>query len=83
MSDQQLKAFLEAVQEDSSLQEKLKAAADANTVVAIAKTAGFVISVEEINFEELQKGLNQEISDEELAAVVGGGGFDVNYVIMT
>ena len=83
MSDQQLKAFLEAVQEDSSLQEKLKAAADANTVVAIAKTAGFVISVEEIDFEELQKGLNQEISDEELAAVVGGGGFDVNYVIMT
>ena len=73
MSDQQLKAFLAAVQEDVALQEKLKAADDANAVVAIAMTAGFMISVQEINFKEIQEELSQEISDEDLAGVVGGG----------
>ncbi len=43
MSEEQLKAFLEAVKADAGLQEKLKAAADADAVVAIAKAAGFVI----------------------------------------
>ena len=46
MSEEQLKAFLEAVKADAGLQDKLKAAADADAVVAIAKTAGFVISTE-------------------------------------
>jgi hypothetical protein len=45
MSEQQLKAFLEAVKADAGLQEKLKAAADADTFVAIAKAAGFVPGV--------------------------------------
>ena len=35
MSEGQLKAFLEKVKGDTSLQEKLKAAADANAVSAI------------------------------------------------
>jgi predicted ribosomally synthesized peptide with nif11-like leader len=37
MSEEQLKAFLEAVKADAGLQEKLKAAGDADAVVAIAK----------------------------------------------
>ena len=48
MSEEQLKAFLEKVQGDTSLQEKLKAAADANAVAAIAKEAVFGISTETI-----------------------------------
>ena len=67
MSEEQLKAFLEKVQGDTSLQEKLKAAADANAVAAIAKEAGFMISVDDLN----KKG-QSEISDEELEGVAGG-----------
>ena len=48
MSEEQLKAFLEKVKGDTSLQEKLKAAADANAVAAIAKEAGFSISADDL-----------------------------------
>jgi predicted ribosomally synthesized peptide with nif11-like leader len=48
MSEEQLKAFLEAAKADVGLQEQLKAAGDADAVVAIAKAAGFVISAEEL-----------------------------------
>ena len=66
MSEEQLNAFLEQVKTDTSLQEKLKAASDANTVAAIAKDAGFSISVDEL------KQLS-EISEKELEEVAGGG----------
>ena len=66
MSEEQLKAFLEKVQGDTSLQEKLKAAADANAVSAIAKEAGFSISADDITKAQ------SEISDEELEGVAGG-----------
>ena len=66
MSEQQLKAFLEAVKADSGLQEKFKAANDADAVVAIAKAAGFVISAEEL------KRSQAEVSEEELEGVAGG-----------
>ena len=48
MSEEQLKAFLEKVKTDASLQEKLKAAADADAVLAIAKDAGFRISADDL-----------------------------------
>ena len=48
MSEEQLKAFLEKAKGDTSLQEQLKAAGNADAVVAIAKAAGFVISAEEL-----------------------------------
>ena len=69
MSEEQLKAFWEAVQADAGLQEKLKAAADANAVAAIAKEAGFSICA-----DDLKNALNaqSEISDEELEGVAGG-----------
>ena len=48
MSEEQLKAFLEKIKGDSNLHEKLKAAADANAVAAIAKEAGFKISADDL-----------------------------------
>ena len=68
MSEEQLKAFLEKVKDDNSLQEKLKAAADSNAVLAIAKEAGFSISADDL------KKAQSEISGEELEGVAGGGG---------
>ena len=65
MSEEQLKAFLEKVKADTSLQEKLKAASDADGVVAIAKEAGFMISA-----EDLEKPV--KLSEEELEGVAGG-----------
>ena len=66
MSEEQLKAFLEKVKGDTSLQEKLKAAADADAVAAIAKEAGFSISA-----DDLTK-FQSELSDQELEGVTGG-----------
>ena len=53
---------------DTSLQEKLKAAADANAVAAIAKEAGFSISADDIKRAQPTEAL----SDEELEDVAGG-----------
>ena len=69
MSEEQLKAFLEAVKADAGIQEKLKAAADADAVIAIAKEAGFVISADNL------KRAQAEVSDEELEAAAGGARF--------
>jgi predicted ribosomally synthesized peptide with nif11-like leader len=69
MSEEQLKAFLEAVKADAGLQERLKAAEDADDVAAIAKAAGFAISVEALKG---CRALQAELSDEELEGVAGG-----------
>tara|TARA_B100001175_G_C19108630_1_gene448620 strand:- start:291 stop:545 length:255 start_codon:yes stop_codon:yes gene_type:complete len=66
MSEDQLKAFLEKVKADTSLQEKLKAAADSDAVLVIAKEAGFMISADDL------KNAQSEISEEELEGVAGG-----------
>ena len=68
MSEEQLKAFLEAVKADAGLQEKLKAAKDADAVVKIAKDAGFAVSAKEL------KKSQAEISEEKLECVAGGTG---------
>ena len=68
MSEEQLKAFWEAIQADAGLQEKLSAAKDADAVVAIAEAAGFEISEEELAKAKAQL----ELSDEQLAGVAGG-----------
>ena len=65
MSEEQLKAFLAKVQSDSSLQEQLKA--EGANPVAIAKAAGFVITTEDLEAHR------QNLSDEELEGVAGGG----------
>lgn len=67
MSEEQFKAFWEAVKADADLQEKVNGAGDvADTVVAIAKAAGFVITAEELARAQA------EISEDELAGVAGG-----------
>ena len=68
MSEEQLKAFLEKVKADTILQEKLKAAADTDAVVSIAKEAGFSISADDL------KNAQSEISEEELESAAGGRG---------
>ena len=67
MSEEQLKAFIAKVKADTSLQERLKAAADADAVVSIAKEEGFSISADDL------KNAQFEISEEELDGVAGGG----------
>ncbi len=66
MSEEQLKAFLEKIKGDTSLQEKLKAASDADAVAEIAKEAGFSISADDL------KNAQSEVSEEELEDVAGG-----------
>ena len=66
MSEEQLKAFLEKVQGDTSLQEKLNAAADSDAALAIANEAGFSISADDL------KKAQSEVSDEELENASGG-----------
>ena len=66
MSEEQLKAFWEATQSDSALQQKLQGVTDLGAIVDIAKEAGFTISVEEL--EQAQK----ELSDEQLDGATGG-----------
>ena len=66
MSEEQLKAFLEKVKGDTTLQEQLKAATNADAVVEIAKASGFVISADDL------KKAQSEVSDEELEAAAGG-----------
>ena len=67
MSEEQLKAFLEKVKGDNNLQEKLRAAADADAVAAIAKEPGFSISADDLTKAQ------SELSEEELEGVAGAG----------
>ena len=68
MPDDQFKAFLEAVEADAALQEKVQTEASryADAVVAIAKEAGFEITAEAVKRAHL------EISEDDLAGVTGG-----------
>ena len=70
MSEEQLKAFLEKVKGDTSLQEKLKAAASPEAAIEIAKEAGFAITAEDI---QSMQSATVELSDEELEGAAGGG----------
>ena len=66
MSEEQLKAFLDKVKSDISLQEKLKAAASPEAAIDIAKEAGFAITAEDIQSKTV------ELSEEDLEGVAGG-----------
>ena len=78
MSAEQLTAFWEAVEADTSLQEKLSASTDgdidtpieAAAVVAIAKEAGFTITTGDLLRADAQAIL--ELNDDELQEVAGG-----------
>ena len=62
MSEKQLKAFLEKVKGDTTLQEKLEAAKSPEDVVGIAKEHGLEFTADKIT----------ELSDEELEVLAGG-----------
>ena len=67
MSEERLKAFMEAVKADEALQEKVKRAwNDSATFVAIAKAAGFVISADEL------KKAQARLLEDELDGIIGG-----------
>ena len=66
MSEEQINAFLETVKADTSLQEKLKAAASPEAAIEIAKEAGFLITAEDMQSATI------ELSDEELEEAAGG-----------
>ena len=63
MSEQPLKAFLEKIKADTSLQDKLKAAKSPEDVVGIAKEHGHDFSADKFS----------QLSEEELEGVAGGG----------
>ena len=69
MSQEQLLAFLEKVKADTSLQEKLKAAASPEAALEIAQEAGFWITSEDIQSMQSEP---VELSDEELKGAAGG-----------
>jgi predicted ribosomally synthesized peptide with nif11-like leader len=72
MSEEQLAALLAKLKDDAGLQAKLKAATNLDSVLAIAKDAGFVISKDVwLKFQAQQ---TIEMSDEELENVAGGQG---------
>ena len=76
MSKDQLKAFLEKVKGDTSLQEKLKAASDTDAVVSLAKEEGFSISA-----DDLKNAQPTELSDKELEGLAGGGEANAGNII--
>ena len=74
MSEEQLKAFMEAVKADAGLQEKLKGAANPDTTTTLAKEAGFDVSKDD--WLKYQASQTVELSDEELEVVAGGAHTD-------
>ncbi len=66
MSEEQTKAYLEKIEADSSLQEKIKDVVDYDSVVKIAKKAGFLIVAEDLKIAQ------SELSGEELEGMAGG-----------
>ena len=73
MSEEQLKAFLEAVKSDAGLQEKLKGARDLDAALAMAMEAGFDASqMLKADWELLKAQQPIELSDDELEQVSGG-----------
>ena len=62
MSEEQLKAFLEKVKGDTTLQGKLKAAKTPRDIVGIAREHGYEFTADKI----------AELSEEELESVAGG-----------
>ena len=70
MSEEQLAALLAKLKDDAGLQEKLKAAADLDAALALAKEAGFDVS--KADWLKYQAKQTIELSDEELDGVAGG-----------
>ena len=72
MSEEQLSALLAKLKDDAGLLEKLKAAADLDVALAIAKEAGFDVSKADWLKHQAKETL--VLSDKELEAVAGATG---------
>ncbi len=76
MSKDQLRSFLEAVNTDTALQEKLKEAAEPDAVAAIAQSAGFESVSPELVTDFLEyvaaQSASEQKGEQELSAVSGG-----------
>ena len=70
MSEDQIQALINAVKSNSFLQERCRAAADLDAVLAIAKEAGFAATKEAVIKAQAQQ--SEKLSDEELEKVAGG-----------
>ena len=68
MSEEQFKAFQKKVNDLKTLEHQLQSATDVNAVVAIAKEAGFSITV-----GDLKNALSELTEDEQLEHATGGG----------
>ena len=68
MSEDQLRAFLEKVESDSVMHEKLKEAETPQEAIKIAEAAGFLITEDDLQDEG-------ELSLEELETAAGAGFF--------
>ncbi|WP_074162621.1 Nif11-like leader peptide family natural product precursor [Synechococcus sp. MIT S9504] len=66
-TQEQLTAFIANAKGNTSLQERLKVAADINAVASIAKEAGFGISTDDLNNKA-----QTEISEGDLEGAAGG-----------
>jgi len=71
MSEEQLKALLSRIKDDSVLSKKLQGAADLDAALALAKDAGFDVS--KADWLRYQASQTLELSDAELEGVAGGG----------
>ena len=77
MTQEQLTAFIANAKGNTSLQEKLRAAADANAVAVIAQESGFSISANDLNKAQSEISerttLSRVLGEEELERAAGGG----------
>ena len=85
MTQEQLKAFLEKVKGDTSLQEKLKAAKSQDDVVSIAKDHVHVFVTEhtsQLSEEELEGVDGSSLIVGIATAVIAGAAVDVGVAVM-
>ena len=70
MSEEQFKAFLQKIEDDTNLQEQLSAATSVEAVVELAKAAGFMMTVADL--QRVHTAAQTLLSEAELENVSGG-----------
>ena len=74
MSTESVRQFFSVVSSDSALKEKLASATDSVNFVQIAEDSGYSFTLEDLQAYIAQH-LNDELSEEQLEAVAGGGAY--------
>jgi predicted ribosomally synthesized peptide with nif11-like leader len=78
MSEERLKAFLEIVKLDDSLQVRIKQSSNVHQFVALAKELGYYFSI-----DDLKALIDEELSDDDLNEVRGGRRGNTETNVMT